>query len=99
MKKRIILKTTIQFSLTVAKRYHNTSYYEAQADNNKSLEFREREKLRLSTKKSQLVTKLINKYKALAVTQEIKVLRTLEKIKEKMLVQLLTMKNHRYTLI
>lgn len=57
------LRATFKFNKKVAKRQMDTSYYVAQHENMKSYQYIEKEKLRLSTRKWETVTKIIEDYK------------------------------------
>lgn len=68
MQKRITLKkkkikSTIIFNKKIAKRFSKTEYYQSQAINMKTYDEIERDKLRLSTPRSDIITGLIDYYK------------------------------------
>jgi hypothetical protein len=62
-KKRKKVEVTISYNKKVAKKFHKTEYYASTAANIKSLPQREKEKNKLSTPRTQLVTGKISEFK------------------------------------
>lgn len=70
MKKKTLFKATSVYDEKVAKSFRKTEYYEAQAKNEKMYDFLQKEKIKLSTPRSEVINDFLKYYKAKATQWE-----------------------------
>lgn len=83
IKLRKTLKSNIIFNKEIAKRYHDTRYYEAMASEIKMLPNKDTERQRYATSSKSRITKLISQYKKLLHTKSGNIFKQLEGIYRK----------------